>query len=181
MKVILDANVAIAAVAARGLCEATMELCLESHDIVLSEDILGDIEEKLREKLKVSERVVGAYLALLRNNASILKPEQVRTNACRDPDDLKVLGLVGPGKAEVTVTGDKDLLVIREFKGAQILTPREFWEINKSRRKGPGIGQDQGVRHDDLDHLAGTWTEADENSFREATEPFGQIDEGMWK
>jgi hypothetical protein len=48
-------------------------------------------------------------------------------------------------------------------------------------RKGLGIGQDQGTRHDDLDHLAGTWNEADENSFREATDPFGQIDEGMWK
>ncbi|GAB6058161.1 hypothetical protein [Desulfonatronum parangueonense] len=48
-------------------------------------------------------------------------------------------------------------------------------------RKGLGIGQDQGAPHDDLDHLAGTWTETDENSFREATEPFGQIDEGMWR
>jgi uncharacterized protein len=133
VKVILDANVAIAAVAARGLCEATMELCLESHHLILSEGILRDIEEKLREKLKVSEQVIASYLALLRKNARILEPEQIETNACRDADDLMILGLVRPGGAEVIVTGDKDLLVIREFKGARIRTPREFWEMNRNR------------------------------------------------
>ena len=134
MRVILDANVAIAAVASRGLCEAVFELCLEHHHLILCEGILQEIEEKLRIKLKVSPRIIVEYLKLLRNNAEILEPEEVEKEICRDINDLMILGLVIPGNADAIITGDKDLLVIKEYKGAPIMTPREFWESNKKEK-----------------------------------------------
>lgn len=133
MRVILDANVAIAAAAARGLCEAVVELCLEHHQVILCDEILNDIEEKLRRKLKVAPPVIAEFVRVLRHNAQILKPEIVESTACRDPDDNVILGLVAPGRADVIVTGDDDLLTIRRFKGAPIMTPREFWEMNKKQ------------------------------------------------
>lgn len=134
MRVILDANVAIAAAASRGLCEAMLELCLEHHHLVLCEGILEEIGEKLRTKIKVSPPVIAEYLKVLRNNAEILEPEHVAKAACRDRDDLKILGLVAPGKADVIVTGDKDLLIIKGYKKARIMTPRSFWESNKKEK-----------------------------------------------
>ncbi|MEI8120492.1 MAG: putative toxin-antitoxin system toxin component, PIN family [bacterium] len=131
MRVIIDANVAIAGAASRGLCEAIMELCLEHHRIVLCEGILKEIEEKLRFKLKVPPAIVAEYVRVLRNGAEIVEPEHVDKGICRDPDDLMILGLVSPGNADVIVTGDKDLLVITEYKGVRILNPRRFWESNK--------------------------------------------------
>ena len=134
MRVILDANVVIAAAASRGLCEAILELCLEHHHLILCEGILEEIEEKLRIKIKVSAPVVAEYLKILRNNAQILEPEKVEKAICRDPDDLMILGLVVPGNADAIVTGDKDLLAIKEFKKARIMTPRSFWDSNKKER-----------------------------------------------
>jgi uncharacterized protein len=134
MRVILDANVVIAAVASRGLCEAILELCLEHHQLILCEGILDEIEEKLRIKIKVSAPVIAEYLKILRNNAQILEPEKVEKGICRDPDDLMILGLVAPGNADAIVTGDKDLLVIKEFKKARIITPRGFWESNTKEK-----------------------------------------------
>lgn len=134
MRVVLDANVAIAAAASRGLCEAILELCLEHHNLILCEGILDEIEEKLRLKIRVSPSVIAEYLRVLRNNAEILEPEQVPKAACRDPDDLKILGLVAPGNADVVVTGDKDLLAIKKYKKARIMTPRSFWESNKKEK-----------------------------------------------
>jgi putative PIN family toxin of toxin-antitoxin system len=131
MRVILDANVAIAAAASRGLCEAILELCLEHHHLILCEGILEEIEEKLRIKIKVSPPVIAQYLKVLRNNAEILEPEEVEKAICRDPDDLMILGLVSPGNADAIVTGDKDLLVIKQYKSARIMTPRSFWESSK--------------------------------------------------
>jgi putative PIN family toxin of toxin-antitoxin system len=130
MRVVVDANVAIAGVAARGLCEAVMELCLERHHLVLCEELLGEIEEKLCGKIKAPPTVVAEYLMVLRRNAQILRPEAVGKEVCRDPDDLMVLGLVVPGKVDAIVTGDKDLLVIKSYKGARIMTPRGFWEAS---------------------------------------------------
>jgi predicted nucleic acid-binding protein len=48
---------------------------------------------------------------------------------CRDPEDLPVIGTALAGGAHYLVTGDKDLLYIREFRGTAILTPREFYEV----------------------------------------------------
>ncbi len=134
MKVILDANVVIAAAASRGLCEAILELGLEHHHLILCEGILDEIEEKLRIKIKVSAPVIAEYLKILRNNAQILQPEKVEKGICRDPDDLMILGLVAPGNAGAIVTGDKDLLVIKIFKKARIVTPRSFWESNRREK-----------------------------------------------
>lgn len=134
MRVILDANVVIAAAASRGLCEAILELCLEHHHLILCEGILEEIEEKLRIKIKVSPPITAEYLKVLRNNAEILEPEDVQKAVCRDPDDLMILGLVAPGKADAIVTGDKDLLVIKEYKRARIMTPRGFWDSNKKEK-----------------------------------------------
>lgn len=139
MRIILDANVAIAAVAARGLCEAVLELCLERHHIILGEGILKEIEEKLRTKIKLPPVVIAEYVKVLRNNAEIVEPMEVDPNICRDPGDLMILGLVEPGNAEVVVTGDEDLLVIREYSKAHIITPRSFWELNQTPAGAPMV------------------------------------------
>ncbi len=134
MRVVLDANVIIAAVAARGVCEAVFELCLEQHELIICESLLREIDEKLRLKIKVPAPVVAEYLQLLRSNAETLTPSAVDPKSCRDPDDLAILGLVSPGNVETIVTGDQDLLVLDSYKRAHTITPREFWEQERRSR-----------------------------------------------
>ena len=131
MRVILDANVAIAAVAARGLCEAVVELCLERHHLVLCAGLVEEIREKLTRKLKVPPPTVAAFLGILCAQAALLEPAAVAKPICRDPDDLMLLGLAEAGRADMIITGDKDLLVIKNYRGTRIVTPREFWEQNR--------------------------------------------------
>jgi len=59
-------------------------------------------------------------------------PEKLDPKTRRDPNDLMVLGLVSPGNAQAVVTGDKDLLVLGNFKGVPIMTPRAFWEFSQA-------------------------------------------------
>jgi putative PIN family toxin of toxin-antitoxin system len=132
MRVILGSNVAIAAVASRGLCEAILELCLEQHHLILCEGILKEIERKLRIKIKVPPPVIDEYLKVLRSNTEILVPEAVDKKTRRDPEDLMILGLVSPGAADAIITEDKDLLVLKHYKQAAIMTPRGFWESNRA-------------------------------------------------
>lgn len=134
MRVILDANVAIAAVASRGLCEAVLEVCLEQHQLILCDGILAEVEEKLRDKLRVPPPIIAEFLNVLRGNAAVLEPEAVAKGTCQDPNDLMILGLIGPGKADAIVTGDKDLLVVKRYKSTRIMSPRRFWEWNKEQQ-----------------------------------------------
>lgn len=45
----------------------------------------------------------------------------------RDSDDGWVLANARAGNIDVLVTGDSDLLNIRDQAGLRIVTPREFW------------------------------------------------------
>ena len=49
-----------------------------------------------------------------------------KTDICRDKKDNFLLDLAGNGNADYLITGDEDLLVLKEFKGTKILNFREF-------------------------------------------------------
>lgn len=45
---------------------------------------------------------------------------------CRDPEDNKFLEVAVNGRADVTITGDDDLLVMNPWRGIEILTPADY-------------------------------------------------------
>ncbi len=47
---------------------------------------------------------------------------------CRDPDDNKFLECAKDSHALYIVSGDKDLLVIKEYENIQIMTAKDFCE-----------------------------------------------------
>lgn len=128
MRVVLDTNVLFAAFATRGLCEAVFEVCLASHRLVLSKPILAELRRHLRGKLKVPPRHADAIVELLREEAEIVEPADVPSDACRDPDDLVILGTAAAGEADALVTGDDDLLALERFGEIPILRPRAFYD-----------------------------------------------------
>jgi putative PIN family toxin of toxin-antitoxin system len=128
MNVLLDANVLISAIAGRGLCEAVVEYCLEEHEIIVSDELLQDVRDKLLTKLKVSPTVVTEFCQLLKDNGKGRPAVRVPANACRDPDDLHLLGLAKANQAAFLVSGDKDLLVLGRYQGTRIVSPRQFWD-----------------------------------------------------
>jgi putative PIN family toxin of toxin-antitoxin system len=129
MKIVLDANVVIAAFATRGLCESILELCFHSHEIVLSQELLDEILRNLRQKIKLPGGIVNDIKNFLREHASIVSPIPLAADLCRDPDDVKILGLAIAAHADCIITGDKDLLVLKKFQGVPIMTPRSFSNI----------------------------------------------------
>jgi putative PIN family toxin of toxin-antitoxin system len=128
MKVVLDANVLIAAFAARGLCESLFELCLEKHELVASAPLLGEVREKLATKIKLPADRVEEIIEFLGLHTSSVQPADVPADACRDPDDLMVLGTAKAASASYLVTGDQDLLMLESYDGISVVTPRQFWE-----------------------------------------------------
>jgi putative PIN family toxin of toxin-antitoxin system len=129
MRIVLDANVIVAAFAARGLCESLFEHCLGSHEILLSKPLLDEVSRNLAKKVKLDRRTIRDIERLLRKNGSILEPAAVAADACRDADDVHVLVLAKTGRADYIVTGDDDLLILKRFGRCRIVTPRQFWSL----------------------------------------------------
>lgn len=133
MRVVLDANVRIAAVAGRGLCESVLELCLEEHDLVLSQELLEEVRRNLIKRIKLPDEFAVDFCQLLQKDAIMAEPGDLPPDACRDPKDLYLLGLSESGKAEFLVTGDKDLTESGWQGSAKIVTPRQFWEFCREK------------------------------------------------
>ena len=130
MKVVLDTNVLLLALATHGICEALLDACVDKSDltIVLSEHILQEFSRQYQDQFGMSAEQAGFVVQFLRSITQLVEPVSVPPDTCRDQDDLSVLGTAKAAQADCLVTGDKDLLVIGRFHSIPILTPRAFYE-----------------------------------------------------
>jgi len=92
MKLVLDSNVIIAAFATRGLCSSLFEYCLESHEVVLSEPIIGEVTRNLRKKIKLPRSIVVPIESYLRNVCTMMIPDEFDSSICRDENNLAIFG-----------------------------------------------------------------------------------------
>lgn len=135
MRVVLDTNVLLPALFAPGLCEALLDLLLETPGctLVLSEHILDECREHAATKFRVPPHELNAALSLLTTLSDVVVPVAVSGDLCRDTDDLPVLGTAIAGKANVLITGDKELIALGKVEGIPIVSPRKFFEEIRDR------------------------------------------------
>ena len=131
MRVVLDSNVILAALAARGICSALFEYCVENHEVVICAEILEEVDRALSRKVRLPRPVVRDILGYLRAEAQLVSPLAVDAQACRDRDDAPILGAALSGGCSYIITGDRDLLSIGTYSGVHTVTPRQFWESMK--------------------------------------------------
>ena len=137
MKIVLDSNIIISAFASRGLCLNVFEICLDKHTVILSQFLLQEIHRNLQKRIKLPLSLCNEIQNFLLSEAKIVEPQILSKNSCRDQTDIKVLGTGITGQADAIVTGDNDLLVLKEFHSIPILLPRKFWEfIQKDKTQG---------------------------------------------
>jgi len=128
MRVFLDTNVLVSAFATRGLCEDVLREVLTTHELVVSSPLLKELERVLRIKFHMPRATVSEILEFLRQETLIARAGAPPDVTLKDRDDLLILSSALRGKAEVFVTGDKELLALRKVKALEILSPSGFWE-----------------------------------------------------
>lgn len=130
MKIFADTNVLVSAFMARGLCADLLEVILADHQLMTGEVVLQEFQRVLTTKLKVPKRKTSDVLQFLRNHHVEPKPDKPSEVKVRDEDDRWVLESAIKAKADILVTGDKDLLDIsNQVPQLRIVTPRRFWEL----------------------------------------------------
>ena len=127
MKVFVDTNVLVAAYATRGLCSDLLRLILAQHELVVSRQVLAELERALRDKIGLPEALVAEILATLSPNLWEQAGELQSPIALRDPTDEPILAAAVASGAAVLVTGDADLLAVAVGAPLSILGPRVFW------------------------------------------------------
>lgn len=131
MKVVLDTNVLIAALIARGVCADLLEHCVLRHTLVTSDVILAELRRHMVRKFRYTAEEADEAVDLLRSQMQTVTPASLAQPVCRDPDDDRILGTAVAGQADCIVTGDKDLLIFRQFQGIDIVSPRDFSDFEE--------------------------------------------------
>ena len=140
MRLVLDTNVLVAAFAAHGVCSELFEHCALHHQIILSEVILAEFRDVLVRKFSFTRAEASAAEQLLRTRVLLVEPDSLPRQVCRDPDDDAILAAAQAGSCDAIITGDKDLITLKVFRGIRIVPPAAFWLLESEiveRERGP--------------------------------------------
>jgi putative PIN family toxin of toxin-antitoxin system len=128
-RVVIDTNVLISGLFSTTSTPAlAVEKAITSAQLIATEATLRELIEKLL--LPKFDRYVARNRreALLQRMASVVEIVEVlqHVRASRDPTDDKFLEAAVNGRANVLVTGDRDLLELNPLRGVAILTPADY-------------------------------------------------------
>ena len=134
MKVFLDTNSLVSGFATRGLCADVIRLVLAEHELITADVVLTELKRVLKQKIQLPGEQIQEILTFLESQTVQPKPTSPSSIPVRDEDDQWVLASALAAKADVLITGDKDLLdVANEVSGVTITDPRGFWNLAKKR------------------------------------------------
>ncbi len=129
MRVFLDTNVLVSALATRGLCADVLRHVMAEHDLLVGEVVLDELRRVLKSKLRVPAALAGDIEELLRDYEVVPKPTRAAAVKLRDPADRWILASALAGHADVLVTGDRDLLDVADDLPLPVVDPRGFWDL----------------------------------------------------
>jgi putative PIN family toxin of toxin-antitoxin system len=133
-RAVVDTNILIRAVIKPlgTVGPVVVRLRASEYKLIYSKKLLDELIAKLalpriRQKYDVNDETVEDILALIALRGEMVEPTR-KVKVCRDPKDDMVIEAALAGEAQYIVTGDEDLLALKEFESIEILIPKSFLE-----------------------------------------------------
>ena len=129
MRVVFDTNIFISALVIPGsLAEKALSRIIEGRDgLVLSKDIIKEVLSVLSLKFGREREALSHVAVVLLDLGELVRPDQ-RLRVLSDEPDNRILECAVFGKADLIVTGDKEMLRLKEYMGIKIASLREYLE-----------------------------------------------------
>ena len=130
-RVIIDTNLWISFLLTKDLSKFDSIITEQKLTLLFSQELIDELVEvtqrpKYRKYFPIDE--VEELLLKIKSRAIFIKVTSIVSD-CRDPKDNFLLSLALDGKATHLITGDKDLLVIENYKKIKILTITQYLTI----------------------------------------------------
>ncbi|WP_297212678.1 MULTISPECIES: putative toxin-antitoxin system toxin component, PIN family [Thermodesulfovibrio] len=131
MKVVFDTNVYISAFVINGsLAEkAILKILRENYSLFISKEIIDEILSVFAKKFSYDREYLSRTALFLSEIAEVVQPTE-KIDILKDKGDNKIIECAVAARADVIVSGDKELLSLGEHKDIKIITLREFLQIN---------------------------------------------------
>ncbi|MGH8751495.1 MAG: putative toxin-antitoxin system toxin component, PIN family, partial [Burkholderiales bacterium] len=127
MKVVFDTNILVSAlVFPGGRGEAALRrIVAEQDQLILSKPILDELLGVLGRKFSRDAEALAHAAVFLSELALSVKPRR-KLHVVKDEPDNRILECALAGRADAIVSGDRELLSLREYRGVHIIRLREY-------------------------------------------------------
>ena len=135
LRIVLDTNVLVSAIIHNGKPRRLLRIGIDGGFCVLSSmGILGELSEVLqRPKFKMTSDDVIRIVSVMMETVENVHVASTTEVVSSDSDDDKVINTAHDGKADYIVSGDSDLLGLKEFSGIKILSVDQMLKVLESR------------------------------------------------
>ena len=130
MRAVADTNILVSAAIAKGNQYLLLEKAkLGRFRLVISPQIIAELKGVIsRPKFGFSNEQVESVVKQILSISELVMTTSKVDGVKNDPPDNRILEAAIDGKASYIVSGDKDLLRLKKFKGVKILTASKFLE-----------------------------------------------------
>ena len=129
-KATLDTNILVSAFGWKGNPKQVLNKVITGEtELVISDKQFKELAEVLEyPKFRFTTQQKDRFKALILEIATFVKPVKKIDAIKEDPDDNMILECAIAGDVNYIVTGDHDLLNLKEFRGVKMRTPKQFLE-----------------------------------------------------
>ena len=128
MIAVFDTNVLIAAIITEGICSKLLHRArTREFSLVSCPCIIMELRRTLSKKFRLShDELASAMEPISEAIERSIEHDLKITDVCRDADDDNIIACAAAAKADYLVTGDSDLLDLKNYQSVKIITPRDF-------------------------------------------------------
>lgn len=131
-RIVVDTNVWVSALIFGGNAETVARLFVDRAVlVVVSEELLTELKRIVSHKFQPFVSQLAVLEASLRKDAEWVRLGTQTVTISRDPDDNKVIETALVGGCSYLISGDNDLLSIKQFEDITIMNPADFLELLK--------------------------------------------------
>ncbi len=151
LRVVVDTNVLISGLfGIKNSPSSQILKAVQTQKIILvtSPPILEEVGEVInRERIvkltKMTLKERADFMDKLIERSDVTAGKQLPQKVGRDLKDEKFLACAVESRAAYIVTGDEDLLILKEQEGIKIITPRKFLEVLSKLKNDDNHGSNQ--------------------------------------
>jgi uncharacterized protein len=133
-RIVADSNIYISALQFRGKPLELLQMAERGEiELLISDHIVEEVTRTLRERFEWPEARLQEVIETVTSFTKRIEPTQRLDVVKDDPDDNRILECAVEGQAECVVTGDKDLLRLRQHGAIRIVQVAEFLQTAQGK------------------------------------------------
>ena len=133
-RITIDTNLYVSAFQFGGKPAALWQMVMDGEiEVAISQPIIDETVRILRDKFNWDTAGLENVKALLRRYGQFVVPGEKLNVVPRDADDNSIVECAVASGSEAIITGDKDLLSLKEYAGIKMVKVGEFLTLSLRR------------------------------------------------